>query len=66
MIWIYLLGVLLAIPTTILAYKDQETYTLADLFLFLFYLACSWWSFFIHSAMIIVEYWDKPIWRRKK
>lgn len=66
MIWIYLLGVFLAILTTIWLYKDMTTFTLADLFLFLFLVACSWISVFIHGAMIIVEYWNKPIWMRKK
>lgn len=66
MIWIYLLGVFLAIITTIWLYKDMITFTLADFALFLFLAACSWISFFIIGAMIIVEYWNKPIWRRKK
>lgn len=64
--WIYLLGVILAIPMVMWLFKDERNITLGGCFLAIFLLACSWITVGIVGMLAIIEYWDKPIWRRKK
>lgn len=63
---IYLIGAILAIPLAMWLFKGKRDITLGECFLVIFLLACSWITVGIVGMIAIIEYWDKPIWRRKK
>lgn len=65
-IFMYLLGATLAIPAIMWLFKDEREITLGGCFLAIFLIACAWITAGIVGMIAIIEYWNKPIWRRKK